>query len=248
VGAASREMAADRDSEDEDDDTLLGEVDEGSLDLTAATPTTIEHMRCAAHTLQVAVCDGIKNSRAAGIIGRIRNIVKEARNSKLSEIIKKRTKKVVLLDMDTRWGSTFMMLERLIELRPTIEEMADCGNQLLFMSPQQWEQAIELRDLLRKAYDMTKKLQFADCTPGYFYRKWTGLRIFYEVNGSLLATEIAKSMEKRESELLNNGLLLAAVLLDINNMELLSEDNAKKAREATVDLVLRMKGLKVGSP
>ncbi len=45
-------------------------------------------MRCAAHTLQLAVCDGIKNSRAGAVIGRIRNIVKEARNSKLTEIIK----------------------------------------------------------------------------------------------------------------------------------------------------------------
>ncbi len=103
----------------------------------------------------------------------------------------------------------------------------------------------ELRDLLRKAFEVTKKLQFADCTPGYFYKKWSGLRIYYEVNGSLLATEIDKSMEKREPELLNNGLLLAAVLIDINNMDLLSENNVQKAREATVDLVLRMKGLQV---
>jgi hypothetical protein len=60
-----------------------------------------------------------------------------------------------------------------------------------------------------------------------------------------LATEIAKSMEKREPELLNNGLLLAAVLMDINNIDLLSENDVQKAREATVDLVLRMKGLQV---
>ncbi len=52
-------------------------------------------------------------------------------------------------------------------------------------------------------------------------------------------------MEKREPELLNNGLLLAAVLMDINNIDLLSENDVQKAREATVDLVLRMKGLQV---
>jgi hypothetical protein len=44
--------------------------------------------------------------------------------------------------METRWGSTFMMVDRLIKLRPTIEEMADSGNQLFYMSPQQWEQAM----------------------------------------------------------------------------------------------------------
>jgi hypothetical protein len=39
------------------------------------------------HPLQLPVYDCIKNSRAAGIISRIRNVNKEARNSKLSDII-----------------------------------------------------------------------------------------------------------------------------------------------------------------
>ncbi len=51
-------------------------------------------------------------------------------------------------------------------------------------------------------------------------------------------------MEKKEPELIQNGLLLPAVLLDINNMDLLSEAVVEKAREATVDLVLRFQGLK----
>jgi hypothetical protein len=51
-------------------------------------------------------------------------------------------------------------------------------------------------------------------------------------------------MEKKEPELIQNGLLLPAVLLDINNMDLLSEADVEKAREATVDLVLRFQGLK----
>jgi hypothetical protein len=57
---------------------------------------------------------------------------------------------------------------------------------------------------LGKAFDVTKKLQSTDCAPGYFYRKWSELCIYYEVRVSLLATEITKSMEKREPKLLNN--------------------------------------------
>jgi hypothetical protein len=59
-----------------------------------------------------------------------------------------------------------------------------------------------------------------------------------------LASKIAKSMEKKEPEPIQNGLLFPAVLLDINNMDLLSEADVEKAREATVDLVLRFQGLK----
>ena len=147
-------------------------------------------MGCAAHTLQLAVMDGIKNSRAETVIGRARNVVKEAR---------------------TRWGKSseggprkswywtwtrggvyiYLMLDRLIELKNTIEEMADCGNQELSMNQAQWQQTFDLRDLLQRAYEMTQKLQYSNCSPGYLYRKWSLLRLFYENQGSLLAEEIA---------------------------------------------------------
>jgi hypothetical protein len=188
-------------------------------------------MRCAAHTLQLAVLDGIKNSRAEAVIARIRNVVKEGRTPKINDIIKKRAKKSLVIDMDTRWGSMYLMIECLVELREVIQEMADCGNSDLMMTDAQWQQAVDLKNLLKKAFEVTKRLQFADLTPGYFYRKWTGLWGFYQHNGSLLAEEIAKSMRKREPELLNNGLLLAAVLLDVTNMNLLPPEQDEKANK-----------------
>ena len=42
----------------------------------------------------------------------------------------------------------------------------------------QWQMLKELTSLLIKAYETTVKLQYADCTPGYFYRKWSGLKLF----------------------------------------------------------------------
>jgi hypothetical protein len=83
--------------------------------------------------------------------------------------------------------------------------MFDCGNSDLMMTDAQWQQAVDLKNLLKKAFEATKRLQFADFTPGYLYRKRTGLWGFYQHNGSLLGEEIAiKSMRKRE--LLNNRL------------------------------------------
>jgi len=68
------------------------------------------------------------------------------------------------------------------------------------------KQANGQRVLLQTGYEVIKNLQYADCTPGYFYRKcllWKYL--------SLLASEIAQSMAKREDKLVGNGLLLTAV-------------------------------------
>ena len=201
-------------------------------------------MRCAAHTLQLAIQDGIHHSRAGGVLGRIREVAKEARKPTMMEIIKQRTNKVALLDMETRWGSTYCMLNRIIDLRAIVDEYATCGrNDDLKMTVYQWQQAIQLRDLLKKAFEVTKKLQYADISPGYFYRKWDGLRLFYDLHGSVLGEEIAKAMKKREADLFGSGVLLAAVHLDVRNRELLPEVSVQKAREVILNLVLRQQGM-----
>jgi len=182
-------------------------------------------------------------SKAEGVIGRIRNVVKEGRTPKINEFILAREKKVLVLDMDTRWGSIYLMVDRLIEVKSTVQELAAIGNKNLFLTNAQWEQAEELRDILQRAFEVTKKLQFDDITPGYFYKKWSGLRLCYENNDSLLATEIAKSMKKREAGLLNNGLLLAAVCLDVTSMEMLPMESAEKAIQTITSLALRIQGL-----
>ena len=50
-------------------------------------------------------------------------------------------------------------------------------------------------------------------------------------------------MKKREADLLDNGLLLAAVCLDINSMEMLPVDSAEKAIQTITILALRIQGL-----
>ncbi len=62
-------------------------------------------------------------------------------------------------------------------------------------------------------------------------------------NSELLATEIAKAMKKREADLLDKGLLLAEVCLDVNSMEMLPLDSAEKAIQTITSLALRIQGL-----
>jgi hypothetical protein len=101
-------------------------------------------------------------SKAEGVIGRIRNVVKEGRTPKINEFILAREKKVLVLDMDTRWGSIYLIMDRLIEVKSSVQELAGVGNKNLFLTNVQWEQAEELRDILQRAFEVTKKLQFDD--------------------------------------------------------------------------------------
>lgn len=234
--AATAEQA-ESDSEDEDE-----EVTSGTLDLSNLMLPTMQHMRCAAHTLQLAIHDGLKNTNGKQVLKRARNVAVELRTPKVHEILKKNFKKVAILDQETRWGSSYAMVQRLIDLREAIEHMAACGNEKVKMTPIQWVQLEGMRDILKKAYDTTLKLQFSDITPGYFYRKWSGLKLFYEKHGSLLATEIFNSMVRRELQLLN-PILMAAVYLDAMHSDLLTKAQVSLAKIAIVKIVIRMNGL-----
>ena len=169
----------------------------------------------------------------------------ELHTPKISKILKQKYILVAVLDQGTRWGSSNQMLECIIRLRDAIKDMSDCGNRTLMLTDAQWDQIVNLRDLLKKAYDITVRLQYSDITPGYFFSKWSTLRFYYEEHGSLLASEIASSMKDRETKLFNEP-LLAAVLTDVHNQDLLSEEQKTVAEEALINITLRMKGIHSG--
>ncbi|GLV40086.1 hypothetical protein CBL_02971 [Carabus blaptoides fortunei] len=87
--------------------------------------SNISHMRCAAHTLQLAIRDGLKEKNVANIIVKLRSVAVTARTLKIDAILKRRSGKGAILDQATRWGSTFEMIQRLLELRPYLTDMTN---------------------------------------------------------------------------------------------------------------------------
>jgi len=135
------------------------------------------------------------------------------------------------------------MVERVLEMKTFVNESEELYDKNVQLTAPQWRQAQELKDLLKKAYEVTKKLQYENLTTGYFYRKWSGLRDVLQGNGSIIAETILKSMKKREKELLGNSFFLAAVYMDVKNMDLLSTEQKETARATVQQLVLRTRGL-----
>ena len=132
----------------------------------------------------------------------------------------------------------------MLELKTFVHESVEIFEKHLHLTAPQWRQAQELKDeIMKKGFIVTKKLQLEDLTPGYFFRKWSGLRNVLQVNGSLIAERIVESMKKREKELLGNSFFLAAVYMDVRNMDLLSTEQKEKAHATVLQLVLRTKGL-----
>ena len=249
---------ADDDEEEFEDDDNADELDDNvanmgndflslSLDDDAAGDISIAHMRCAAHTLALAVKDGIEERQTSRVIAKVRDIVKILRTPKIHEKLKRKAKLTAIVDVETRWGSTYLMLNRVVELEEYIKEIADLGNRDLALRDDQWEEIHALADVLKKPFDCTVKFQYATLTPGYFFRKWTGLKGILASNGSMLALEMLSSMEKREEKLMN-PLVFAAVLADVFHSALLSDDQVSKGKEVIIKIAMKLLGLEDDSP
>ena len=158
--------------------------------------------------------------------------------------MKRDNKVAAVLDQETSWMSTYLMIDRLLQLSATIDKLGQIGNSKLQLTSQQWRQAEELRDLLYQSYSLTKKLQMEEVTAGCFFRRWTGLGLRLEQReDSIMATEIVNSMKRREADLFENPIMLAAIYTDVLNMNLLSAGQKDIAQKALVELIIGMKGL-----
>ena len=120
--------------------------------------STMSHMRCAAHTLQLATRDGLKINSVASLIIRIRRVVVAARTPKIDAIFKRKVYKGAILDQATRWGSTYLMIERLLELKDTLVDIAHPD---VSLPEVQWNEIKGLESTLRHPFLFTKKLQAA---------------------------------------------------------------------------------------
>ena len=92
--------------EDDDDTSESDSLDE-SLDrmLLNLHFRESQHMRCAVHTLQLAVRDGLKHKATDKVLTKGRKVAAAARTSKIDAVLKRRLGKSAVIDQATRWGS-----------------------------------------------------------------------------------------------------------------------------------------------
>ena len=133
---------------------------------------TMTHMQCAAHTLQLAIRDGLKPRHVASLISKIRQVVVAARSPKIDAILRRNTNKGAILDQATRWGSTYLMLERLLKHKSALMDIVHPD---VSLSDAQRNEVKQLEGLLRHPFLATKKLQAANLTPESFFKEWKKL-------------------------------------------------------------------------
>ena len=206
-------------SEDEDDIDLV--------DILSDNNTFLKPMPCVIHTLQLCVRDFIKNCHVT-VIDKVRNIVKKLRNSNTIEVVKKRFEVIPIIDVCTRWGSTYKMMERFLTIRSLCVEYA-AVDKAFFLSVRDYEEVENVVNLLKLPYNVTIYLQKSDITAGQFYKEWCKLKVDLEKFGEM-GQYFIDSMIQRQSKFLKNTLFLAAVYIDSRYRILLSDDEIKLAK------------------
>ena len=79
--------------------------------------STTTRMRCAVHTLQLAISDRLKEKHVDRLVSKIRHVAITARTPKIDAILKRKLKKGAIIDQATRWVSAYLMIQQLLEFK-----------------------------------------------------------------------------------------------------------------------------------
>lgn len=161
-------------------------------------------IHCAAHTLQLAswdvlkqISDNVNTSRNA-----VKNLRKKMRELQLSPI--------PILDNTTRWSSTYEMMKSLLNIEDAVK-----SNNLLQINVD-WEFIKNFEKCFRPVAEATTMLQSKQLVMGDFYREWLLCEAELEElsNSSQIAHLLLEALQVRKRVLLTNNAFLSALYVD----------------------------------
>jgi hypothetical protein len=197
-----------------DDFQGISEADENILEdlIETALNPILTSVPCAAHTLQLAVNDALKSLNLIAEINKVRNVVKELRKQSYKTTFKNNHKRLPLLDVVTRWDSTYIMFDSLLENRNFISEI-DSEN-ILNISDNVWNFVEEFTMAFKSAHICTKILQEEQLVMGDLYKAWIQCTLNIKKINNKYSKHLLKALEIRKKKLFENDAFLAALYLD----------------------------------
>ncbi|XP_066588089.1 zinc finger BED domain-containing protein 4-like [Prorops nasuta] len=210
----------------------------------------LPYQPCFIHTLQLIVQDGIKSQRAiADVIAKSKRIVTHFNHSQVAceklQIIQEKLglpKKKLIQDVETRWNSTYYLLERLVEQKQAINLNIIDHPDLTDLTFNQWELANNILSLLKPFEEITKIVSHRDsciseCIPFVFT-----LRRFLTVENKAFSgvgtikDELLKNLNERFKDMFTNENLTIATFLDPRFKEKFFESD-----DITASVILKLK-------
>ncbi|XP_055605384.1 uncharacterized protein LOC129753579 [Uranotaenia lowii] len=195
----------------EDDENLDCINEDLHEELSREFESRIFLVRCAAHTLQLAVTDVVKHTDSR--IRSITNIVKNCRKIAYRDSFHMHNVPIPPMYSKTRWGGVFEMISNLYDHELFYKDLGDQFKELDLS--EHWDFIHNYKNALKPLYISTKEMQAKHLSLGDFYIQW--LRCLMEVK-LLTTNELAKSLiislTTRLQQLKNNVVFKAALLID----------------------------------
>ena len=136
----------------------------------------IKFIPCVAHTLQLAVKDFVKDREVASVIATAKDLARKLRTPTFRYLISAKGHNLPRLDNETRWSSTFLLIQSLLSLQEICKELESEGKIKAARggSKRWWEKLIAISEALTPAFKATKYFQREQLTAG---KKRTNLSI-----------------------------------------------------------------------
>lgn len=117
-------------------------------------------LKCAVHTLQLAVMDAMKKLNLGGNLNYVRGVIKKLRTPKYRQLHLDNNANKVQLDVPTRWNSIYIMLESLICYKEIYKSLY--GSKIhkeIEMTEADWKFVEKYIIAFKPAFIATKQLQ-----------------------------------------------------------------------------------------
>ena len=176
----------------------------------------------------VSFSDSFSEKHVDRLVSKVGHVAITARAPKIDAILKWKLKKDAIIDQAARWGSTYLMIQRLLELKNTLLDLSHPDLTLTYYYP--WNEVKPLQELIRHPFLTTKQMQSPHLTPGSFYKERKTLIFKPSHIGGKLADAIRASMQYRDAKLMNNDVLLSAIYVDPKYRITLNKEQLERGR------------------
>lgn len=216
----------------EDIDTLHlydNEFEDLETEITRLNKEFIVSIRCAAHTLQLAIGDFLKKANLQNVITVSVCVVKKLRNPSILTIIKRAGLRKPVLHCPTRWDSTLKMISSLINLKTFCSEYQEAIPELK-VSEENWSKMTKLVAVLTPAHEASLNLQNEQLTMSDFFNVLTKCKLAIKKINSSYSNIFGNCLEMRSVNVMNSDTMLACIYLDPRYQILLNIDQKNSAK------------------
>ncbi|XP_047020001.1 zinc finger BED domain-containing protein 4-like isoform X2 [Helicoverpa zea] len=193
-------------------------------------------VRCAAHTLQLAIRDACSELR--DLLEQCRQIARVLRSPNNALQLRVQGLPQAIIDCPTRWDSTADMVERILLFKDFLSGRTEPVFQT-FAVEDTWQKLNETLDALKPCRILSKTIQHEQLTFGDFYLAWLKCILEIENINTVFAIFLVICMREREKTLLENECFLGAIYLDPRVNSMLSNQQLELARAHLVQTYQR---------